>query len=266
MSEQRKKVFISEFVTIDEEDIIYLYDRKHIPDVENPNFKIDKIAPEESPKIACKIHINNKNGKVFEVEFGINPDSKKTSLYEPEEIRDIVNSTEFIKEQDYGRDNISQIISTTMSNFKNRKKLRFIPPSECRSVVNMSNWVDSYIKRPDLGTTDVQYFRWGTLGHVGVIAMDPNSFKNGKTGSVGFFDYGCMFTDSFKNNPQPILQKYDNDIELNECSLSFRIMKEIENIRSTKEQREESSRDKLNTLLKQQEQNIKSILEIWQIL
>ena len=79
--------------------------------LKTPRFDIEKIAnSEESPKIACKIHINNKTGKVFGIEYGIKPNSKPLELYKPQEIKEIVNSTEFVKVQkddgkvDYGRD------------------------------------------------------------------------------------------------------------------------------------------------------------------
>ena len=129
MSDQ-KKVFLTDSFINSDEEVICLYDINYISDAKTPRFDIEKIAnSEESPKIACKIHINNKTGKVFSIEYGIKPNSKPLELYKPQEIKEIVNSTEFVKVQkddgkvDYGRDPLPQIISTTMTNYKNRDKV-----------------------------------------------------------------------------------------------------------------------------------------------
>lgn len=264
MSEE-KRAFITKFFTdLDSnEDIICVYDRNYIPRAREATFNI-KTA-ENSPMIACKIHINNKTGEVLDVKLGIKPGSEE--LYKPEEIRDIVNSTEFTRTKlenerkdssnihDYGRSHDVQIISTTMTNYTNRSKLRFIPPSKrSGGVDSMSKCVDNYIKKElDPSVTDVQYFQWGTLGHVGVIAIDPNKFRQCEVGSVAFFDYGCMFTDSFKDPPQlALMRDSDGNVALNESSLSFRIVAEIE-----KQKRQEENR--LDSLLAQQNRNVHMI-------
>ena len=200
MSDQ-KKVFFANSFTNSDEDVVCLYDINYISNAKTPRFDIEKIAnSEESPKIACKIHINNKTGKVFGIEYGIKPNSKPLELYKPQEIKEIVNSTEFIKgktttNEDYGRDIISQIISTTMSNINNKDKLRFIPPSIGKHADIMSNWIMELVKNnPDV--KGLQCFRWGNKGvHVGLIAIDADKLRNNEIGSVVFFDSQGAFHD-----------------------------------------------------------------------
>ena len=261
MSEQRKKVFVSRcFEDMSgKEDVICLYDTNYIPGAREAIFDIKRVASSEnSPMIACKIHINKITGQVSNIIPGTDPDTGRE--YELLKIRDIVNSTELIKGQqsssevDYGRDPLPQIISTTMTNYKNRDKLRFIPPSERSNVDSMSNWVSNYIKKLDPSVTDVQYFQWGTSGHVGVIAIDPIKFRSSNNiGSVAFFDYGCMFTDGRKMFSDSVLVNKEGVFLLNENALSFRL---IESARKAKAFSEDS-REKMaiNSLLAQQRAN-----------
>lgn len=128
----------------------------------------------------------------------------------------------------------------------------------------MSDWVTNYMKELNSEIKDVQYFRWGIAGHVGVVAIDPDKFRKDKDedkkGSVAFFDYGCMFTDSFKNPPQIALISENSDVKLNESALSCRINKRIDKLRQKQEKKEQKLKDpKLLSLLRQQELNIKNI-------
>ena len=202
MSDQ-KKVFLTDSFINSDEEVICLYDINYISDAKTPRFDIEKIAnSEESPKIACKIHINNKTGKVFGIEYGIKPNSKPLELYKPQEIKEIVNSTEFVKVQkddgkvDYGRDPLPQIISTTMTNYKNRDKLRFIPPSESNNATKMSDWIMKLVKS-NPNVTGLQCFRWGNRNHVGLVAIDADRLRKGEIGSVAFFDGQGSFQDTF---------------------------------------------------------------------
>ena len=154
MSEQRKKVFVSRcFEDMSgKEDVICLYDTNYIPGAREATFDIKRVASSEnSPMIACKIHINKITGQVSNIIPGTDPDTGRE--YEPLKIRDIVNSTELIKGQqsssevDYGRYPLPQIISTTMNNYTNRDKLRFIPPSESNNAIKMSNWIIELVKK-----------------------------------------------------------------------------------------------------------------------
>ena len=201
MSEQRKKVFVSrcfEDMT-GKEDVICLYDTNHIPGAREATFDIKRVASSEnSPMIACKIHINKITGQVSNIIPGTDPDTGRE--YELLKIRDIVNSTELIKGQqsssevDYGRYPLPQIISITMNNYTNRDKLRFIPPSESNNAIKMSNWIIKLMKN-DPNVKGLQCFRWGNRNHVGLVAIDADRLRNDEIGSVAFFDGQGAFHD-----------------------------------------------------------------------
>ena len=83
-----------------------------------------------------------------------------------------------------------------MTNYKNRDKLRFIPPSESNNATKMSDWIMKLVKS-NPNVTGLQCFRWGNRNHVGLVAIDADRLRKGEIGSVAFFDGQGSFQDTF---------------------------------------------------------------------